>query len=132
MKTNLPKYKEPEAFGKSHASMEKSKKEEQEFGPGKESIGICRDCGAMYYNKSWHHNLRNYKQLDEDKKVNFFICPACKMIGDQKFEGQTILENVPENLLSEAVRNIENTGERAYKRDPMDRIIKIKTLTIKL
>jgi len=48
------------------------------------------------------------------------------MVKDKKFEGKIILENVPSEHKEEIVRNIKNTGERAYKRDPMDRIISVK------
>ena len=112
-------------FGKYRKKIERSKKEEQEFGPGKKNIAICKKCEAVYFYKSWHHKLEDYKHLSEDKSVNFVLCPSCQMIEDDKFEGQVVMENVPEEYKDDILANIKNTGERAYKRDPMDRIIKV-------
>lgn len=104
--------------------IEKHKKEEQEFGPGKRDFVICGDCNAVYYQKSWHHGFADYKHLSENKAINFTICPACQMIKHNKFEGKVIFKNVPTEYKDQISNNIKNTGERAYKRDPMDRIIK--------
>jgi len=48
------------------------------------------------------------------------------MIEDKKFEGKVVFESVPEEYKKDIINNIKNTGERAYKRDPMDRIIEVK------
>lgn len=112
--------------GKYRKKIEKSKKEEQEYGPGKKDIVMCKDCTAVYYYKSWHHRLGSYKHLTEEKAIKFATCPACKMIKSGKFEGRVLFENVGEPYIGEIMRNIQNTGERAYNRDPMDKIIKMK------
>lgn len=112
--------------GKYRKKIEGSKKEEQEYGAGKKDFVVCEKCNAVYYYKSWKHGFADYKHLNENKNIKFEICPACRMIGDKKFEGKIVLENVPKEHKEEVVRNIKNTGERAYKRDPMDRIISVK------
>jgi hypothetical protein len=114
------------SFSKFRKKIERSKKEEQEFGPGKKNIAICTKCEAVYYYKSWHHKLEDYRHFSLDKSISFVLCPACQMIEDNKFEGQVIIENVPEEYNNDVVRNIENTGARAFERDPMDRIINVK------
>lgn len=116
----------PQSQYKSHAGIERSKKEEQEYGPGRKDITFCEDCDAVYYNKSWHHKLRDYKYINEDKRVNFAVCPVCQMIREGKFEGKVTFQNVPKDYKKEIINNIRNTGERAYKRDPLDRIISVK------
>lgn len=128
MRTNLriSKRQQFEAMGKFHAGIEKSKSEEQEYGPGKKSITLCKKCEAAYYKKSWHHGIEDYKNLREDNRVIFAVCPACQMIADRKFEGELILENVPGGYKEEILRNIKNTGTQAYEKDPMDRIIAIR------
>ncbi len=102
----------------------KSKKEEQEFGPGKKDIVICSDCDAVYYYKSWHHALEGYKELSEDKGIKFSVCPACQMIKEKKYEGQLIIRNVSRK--EELLNLIKNVAEKAFKRDVLDRIIEIK------
>lgn len=122
----VPIRKQFEAMGKFHAGVERPVKEEQEYGSGKKSITLCKKCEAAYYKKSWHHDIMEYKNLREDNRVTFTVCPACKMIANQKFEGEVILENVPGACMDEVIRNIKNTGALAYERDPMERLISIK------
>jgi len=116
--------------GKFQPRRPQSKKEEQEFGPGKKDIVICPQCQAFYYYKSWHHHLEEYRHLSEDKRVKFQLCPACQMIKEGKYEGQVILKNVPLEKEEEMIKLVKNFGEEAFRRDPLDRIIKIKSKKI--
>lgn len=100
--------------------------EEHEIPKGKLGLVFCKDCNAVYYKKSWHHNLRDYKNLKEDLLINFSLCPACKMIKNKQFEGEVIIKNVPSEISSALEHLIETFGRRAYERDSMDRIIAIK------
>ncbi len=118
--------------GKCGIRYPKSKKEEQEFGPGKVDVLTCKECAAVYWYKSWHHNLNQISNLKSQKleskikRIKFTICPACQMIKDKKYEGEIILENAPENYKKDIKRLVENFGKEAFKKDPMDRIISIK------
>lgn len=112
--------------GKYQPQLPRSRKEEQEFGPGKIDLLICQECEAVYYAKSWHHQLEDYQRLSEDKRIKFTLCPACQMIKDKKYEGLVILREVPQNKKEEVLRLVQNIGERAYQRDPLDRIIEIR------
>ncbi|MFQ6049429.1 MAG: hypothetical protein ACE5J0_00065 [Candidatus Paceibacterales bacterium] len=109
----------------------KTPKEESEFGPGKVDILVCRKCGAFYWYKSWHHRLDDYPELKGSKDLKFIICPACQMILNKKYEGEIILENVPENFREDIKTLTKNYGERAFEADPMDRIISFKEKKIK-
>jgi len=106
----------------------KPKKEEAEFGPGKKDIIICPECGCVYYFKSWHHRLEDYPHLKEDKNVNFSLCPACQMIKEGKFEGEILIENCPKEIEKELIALVKNMGEKAFEKDPQDRVISIKKL----
>ena len=103
-----------------------SKKEEAEFGKGEKDILVCKKCGAFYWYKSWHHSLLDYPELEEEKRIKFVLCPACKMILEKKYEGEIILKGVPEDFKEEIKRLIKNYGERAFRKDPMDRIISLR------
>jgi len=103
------------------------KKDEQEFGPGKKEYIICDDCGAVYYDKAWHHELGDdvkhiRKNLDK-KQVKFVLCPACKWKKDKVFEGELILENIPSAKYQEIKNAINNIDKEAQRRDPLDRIL---------
>ncbi len=100
--------------------------EERELPKGKLGLVFCKDCNAVYYKKSWHHNLRNYKNLRENLPIKFSLCPACKMIKNRQFEGEIIIKNIPSEIFSEIEHLIMTFGRRAYERDPMDRLIAVK------
>ena len=112
--------------GKFAPRVPKSKKEEAEFGPGKIDIVICKKCGSVYYGKSWHHRLEDYKHLSEHKNIKFVLCPACQMIKDKQYEGVVTLINIPQDKKAEILNLVRNVGQRAFEKDPLDRIIKIK------
>ena len=102
------------------------RKEEHEFPKGKLGLVLCSVCNAAYYKKSWHHNLRNYKNLRENLPIKFTVCPACKMIKDKQFEGEIIIQNAPAKIQNELTNLIKSFSRRAYERDPMHRLIEIK------
>lgn len=106
----------------------KSKKEEGEFGKGKKDIIICPKCDSVYFYKSWHHHLKDYQKLSENKNLKFVVCPACRMIADKKYEGEIIIENIPKNLKKDIINTIKNVGKIGFERDSQDRIISISTL----
>ncbi|MEK7481900.1 MAG: hypothetical protein AAB607_00910, partial [Patescibacteria group bacterium] len=102
------------------------RREEREIPKGKAGVVFCKDCGAVYYKKSWHHNLRDYKNFSKDLPVSFVLCPACEMIKNNQFEGRIIIENIPAKNSEDLRHLIEGFCHRAYLRDPLDRLIKIK------
>lgn len=105
----------------------RTKKEEQEFGPGQTDYIICPECRCAYFDKSWHHSLaEDFKKIKETKMVEFQLCPACQMIKDEKYEGEIILENVPEDFKEKIKILAKNYGRRAFELDPMDRVISIE------
>ncbi|MCR4322960.1 MAG: NMD3-related protein [Candidatus Azambacteria bacterium] len=93
---------------------------------GKQGIIFCALCNAVYYKKSWHHNLRYYKNLHEDLKVSFATCPACTAIKNNEFEGRLIISNVPKNITEHLENLVHAFTHRAYQKDPMDRLIAMK------
>lgn len=97
----------------------------QEFGPGKPDYLVCPLCSAVYGDKSWRANFAAVRGVREDKRIVFMRCPACEMIREGKFEGEVIMQGVPAKRAEEVLNRIRNVGERAYQRDPMDRIISL-------
>ena len=127
MRSYIPHKKERRQIkGKFSQRLPKSKREEAEFGPGKKDILVCKKCGAFYWYKSWHHRLSDYPELKQSKRVKFVLCPACQMILEKKYEGEIILKAVPERFKKNIRILAKNYGERALRKDPMDRIISIK------
>lgn len=106
---------------------QKSRHAMEEFGPGKAEYAVCRIGGEVYYHKSWHHAPEDFKHLGEKKKIAFKLCPLHQMVKNRQYEGEVMIEGVPQKDRRELIRLIERSGERGYRIDPMDRIIKIET-----
>ena len=118
--------------GKVHPKLPRVRREDEEFGPGEIDYLICPQCHCVYFNKSWHHSLeQDIKRFREEKQVKFQLCPACQLMKDGRFEGEVIIENVPERFKEEIKALIRNFGKRAFEQDPMDRIISIKEKIVK-
>jgi len=99
-------------------------KEEIEREPGKEDYIICPDCNSVYEGKGWHHHSEyDVERLKEEEKVRFEQCPACKMIEDKYFQGEIVIENPPADQKEQIKNTAQNYGEKAFKRDPLDRVI---------
>lgn len=115
--------------GRYSAGEQKSRHAVEEFGPGKSGFIFCPQGEAVYFKKSWHHVekfFRNPPNL-RDKNIRFKLCPAHQMLKNKQCEGEVIVENVPPGLKRELLNLIENFGERAMRKDVLDRILMPKT-----
>lgn len=112
----------------------KSQHEVEEFA-AKKGLRLCQGCGAVYYKKHWQRSLEKLNLAEtenlakKDQTVKFTLCPACAMIANKQYEGRLIIKNVPDKLAEELENLIRGFCERAYNRDPMDRLIDIKKLS---
>lgn len=107
------------------ASFPKSKKEESEFGKSKKGIIICKKCNAMLWQGSWHHESEIKKNIKKNKYNGFSICPACKMIEDNMYEGELIIRNVNPEIKKYIINTIKNKGKKGFKNDSQDRVISV-------
>lgn len=48
------------------------------------------------------------------------------MIKNKQFEGEIVVQNAPKKIIGDLTRLAEKFGQRAYRRDPLDRLIEIK------
>lgn len=114
-------------FKTSHrVKLPKSQHEVEEFGGGKKGLVFCSECKAAYYKKSWHHGILDFKSNKEDAPVKFLLCPACQMIKNNQHEGKITIKNIPAKIKDELINLIKGFCNRAYRQDPMDRLIVIK------
>lgn len=115
----------PSLAKKSFIRPKVSKKEAEEFGPGRHDIVFCGRCEIVYFNKSWHHNLRNYKFLNEEKEVHFRLCPACQMAKDRRYEGEIRIAGVKKAEAKNVEELARALARKAYELDPLARILKV-------
>lgn len=102
------------------------REQKKEYGSGKEDYVICPHCQSVYKGKGWHHKSEfDIERLKNQEKVREEQCPACEMISNKQFQGEIVIEGPPADK-KEQIKNIaRNYGERAFKEDPMDRVISI-------
>lgn len=103
-----------------------SRREFEEFGPGKKEIIFCPKGDAVYYHKSWHHAFENYKHAKETKRVQFALCPFHQMEHNRVWEGEVRISGLRKEKIAEVLSLAKNFSHRAYLKDPMHRIIKIR------
>lgn len=106
----------------------KPRSDEQEFGLAENEYLMCSGCGAVYFDKAWHHNLGedspHLKEKNLHKKdLGFKLCPACRMKKDKIYEGELILVNIPDEKSQDLMNLINNLNKEAQRRDFMDRIL---------
>lgn len=127
IKSSKPRAKSKRIYQKEYfIRPQESKRITEEFGPGKIDIVFCSDCSIVYYKKSWHHNLRNKKNIERARHVAFELCPACKMKKNNQYEGEIRISGVPAQKQKEILNAVSAIGERAYIKDPLDRVLKTK------
>ncbi len=98
----------------------------------KTGLILCPECNAAYYKKSWRHNLRHLKNIHENLPIKFIFCIACNIIKNKQFKGQIEIINAYEKISKELINLIELFCNRAYKRNPMHRLINITQTNSKL
>lgn len=111
------------------AGEQRSRHSMQEFGPGKREFIFCPHGEAVYYKKSWHHAEKFFKNPPNlsKKGVHFKLCPAHEMIKNKQYEGEILIENIPEKFKKEFLRLVENMGERAMRKDVLDRVLEVRS-----
>ncbi|MBI5045728.1 MAG: hypothetical protein HZC14_01840 [Candidatus Niyogibacteria bacterium] len=103
-----------------------SRRETEEFGPGKADIVFCSDCGLVYYAKSWHYNLRSHKNVEKARRVAFQLCPACQMARRKQYEGEIRISGLPSARQKEIIHILSVVAGKMQEKDPLDRILEIK------
>jgi hypothetical protein len=105
-------------------SPKNSRKDSEEFGPGKAGIIFCKVCDIVYFNKSWSHNLRNYNFTEKDRKLRFAVCPACAMKKERRYEGEIRIAGMPKVEVQKTITLAEALARKAYEINPLARILK--------
>ena len=103
----------------------RSKKDEQEFGPGKKEYIVCPECNSAYFDKSWHHSLREEKpeHLQKEKRVIFKLCPADEMKKKKMYEGEVTIVLGDLKIKQDVLNSIKNSDGLARQRDTLDRVL---------
>lgn len=101
------------------------RKQAEEFGGAKKGLIICENCDIYNYKKSWHHDADSFiaDRENKDIPIHFALCPACAMIKNKQYEGKIIIKNIPAPQKKDLLNLIKGYCDRAFSRDPLDRLI---------
>ena len=88
---------------------------------------VCRRCHAVYFDKHWHTDPKLYAEFKVHHGAMEILCGECRQIQQKDgYGGEVILKNVAIADKPELIQEIKNIGDRAFRRDPEDQIIKIE------
>lgn len=101
------------------------RRQPEAFGGAKKGVVICETCNIFYYKKSWHHDGDTFiaARANKDIPVSFAVCPACKLIKSKQCLGKITVKNIPAAQKTDLLNLIKGYGERAFDRDPLERLI---------
>ena len=88
----------------------------------KKGIEECPVCKNVYDDKHWKHSINDIHG-EHVAVAHELICPACTMIKDHTFEGEVIVEGIPEAMKGDLSGLIANFGTHATTDNPQHRII---------
>ena len=110
------------------AGEKKSRHAMEEFGPGKGEFILCPKDDAVYYKKSWHHASDFFGRapnMKKEKEIRFRLCPVHEMMKNKQYEGEVIVQDVPEQFFGELGRLVENMGKQAQEEDVTTRVLSL-------
>ncbi|MFO0704446.1 MAG: hypothetical protein U0517_00500 [Candidatus Andersenbacteria bacterium] len=88
---------------------------------------FCPICRSIFYRKSWHTDPRKYEQISQNLDLAR-KCPACHKTQLDLPEGivtLSALDTFDKQHREELINLVRNIADRAFRRDPMDRIYKM-------
>lgn len=106
----------------------KGEEKGDQYGKAEKGLNVCKVCHNVRIGKKWHHAYDEIikEKIAEHVGAHFTLCPADEMIKDHKYEGEIIIEGVPEDKEALLVNLITGFAKRAEEMDPQDRLIAIE------
>jgi len=96
------------------------------YKPAPKGILVCKRCGNVYFKRKWHHALDKKIKEESSGETRLVVCPACAMSSNHRYEGELVVENVPEAVESEFLRAVNGYGRRTEEINPQHRIINLE------
>lgn len=98
-----------------------------EYTVDSKGIEECPICKNVYYLKRWMSSIDEVKEKNPEATVERVVmCPACTMARENLFEGEIVIENIPETVTEDLHGLIKNFSTYAIEADPQDRIITVE------
>ena len=86
---------------------------------------LCEECGHIFIKKEWV-NPRTSKVSKVSGPLQMTMCDACKMENKHMYEGEIIIEGVPDRFRDELYNLIRSYGKRAMGIDSQHRVLEFK------
>jgi NMD protein affecting ribosome stability and mRNA decay len=89
---------------------------------------VCVQCHAIWQRKRWHLDEAAYPQLLRDPAVEQGLCPGCRQIAQQMFDGEVFIESPLVQTDGEAIVNLlRHTEARLRQNNPLARLASVET-----
>lgn len=89
-------------------------------------MAVCPRCHAIWEDKHWHLDERQYQELIQNPNVQQWVCPADQQIDKGEYDGQVTLSSP---LIAEQSENfvglIRNTEAHIRLHNPLARIAQL-------
>jgi hypothetical protein len=111
-----------------NTSYKKTHIEQDMYLPRREPKGIqqCSGCGAFHYRRHWSMLPPSALIPEKAERV---LCPACRKIKDSYPAGELTLTGLAPGDRPEIARILRNEEVRAREKNPLERIMSMKTAT---
>lgn len=94
--------------------------------PG-QSFAVCKKCHALYSGKRWFYDENLYKEMIK-KKPPLILCPGCQGVEQKRVDGIVNLKSfLLKDHKDEVINLIRHEEERAKEKNPLSRIVEIRT-----
>lgn len=92
-----------------------------------EGVLICPRCHAISTHKRWFLNEPLYDQLREEPSTRLVLCPGCRRIERQEYEGEVHLRGPwLRRLRPQAMHLIANVEQQARQANPISRVASVE------
>jgi hypothetical protein len=83
----------------------------------------CTTCGAIGFKERWYIDSVLAQTLRQDKNAHGELCPGCKRVEQQLYEGEVIVANAKfATLMGEIIAMIKHTEGRCWHNNPIAKI----------
>lgn len=98
-----------------------------QYGKAHKGLTVCKDCKHIFFKKEWKHP-EQFRELPKNLEVHYSLCPACAMAHHNLFEGEIVIQDVPQKVETELTNLISAYANRAMQKDSQHRVLKILKL----
>lgn len=95
---------------------------------GVPGLAVCTGCHAIWNQKRWHLDESAYDRLIQDASVGRQLCPGCRQLEENRYDGEVFLESPLLLSDADAIANlVAHTEARMRGNNPFARLAVLET-----